>query len=67
MRQSGTGTGAPGAPLPPALPDLPLSAYTNLVTARGLAQLHARREDARSRLDALESGDLLDSRLAGKV
>ena len=59
MRQPGMGDEAAGPP-PPALPDLPLSPYTNLVTARGLAQLHARREDARQRLDALEAGDELE-------
>jgi transcription elongation factor GreB len=59
MRQPGMGDEA-AAPPPPALPDLPLSPYTNLVTARGLAQLHARREDARQRLDALEAGDELE-------
>ena len=59
MRQSGTGDDAAGPP-PPSLPELPLSPYTNLVTARGLAQLHARREDARERLDALEAGEELE-------
>lgn len=42
------------------LPDLPLSPYTNLVTASGLAQLQARQRDARERLEALEPGELLE-------
>ena len=60
MRRPGTGQGTAGEPSPPALPDLPLSPYTNLVTARGLAQLHARQRDARERLEALEPGELLE-------
>ncbi len=36
--------------LPEALPELPISPYTNYVTARGLAQLQARLLDAESRL-----------------
>lgn len=60
MRRPGTGSnGATGRP-PPALPDLPVSPHTNLVTASGLAQLHARREDAQRRLDALEPGEELE-------
>jgi transcription elongation GreA/GreB family factor len=49
---------ATGAP-PPALPELPISPHANLVTASGLAQLQARREDALLRLDALEPADTL--------
>ena len=60
MRTPDAGRGESSIPGAPVLPDLPLSPYTNLVTARGLAQLHARREDARVRLDALESGDDLE-------
>jgi transcription elongation GreA/GreB family factor len=51
----GNRTGMP----PPGLPDLPVSPHTNLVTASGLAQLEARRQDAALRLDALEAGDEL--------
>lgn len=47
---------APPAP-PSGLPELPISPYTNLVTATGMAQLHARRADAEQRLDELEPGD----------
>jgi transcription elongation GreA/GreB family factor len=50
--------GSTGMP-PPALPDLPISPHANLVTASGLAQLQARREDALLRLDTLEAGDTL--------
>lgn len=39
--------------LPEALPELPISPYTNYVTARGMAQLQARLDDAQSRLDQL--------------
>lgn len=59
MERPATGAGAGGAP-PPALPDLPLSPHTNLVTARGLAQLHARRVDAEQRLEALDPAAQLD-------
>lgn len=55
------GEGAAGAgPVPASLPELPLSPYTNLVTARGLAQLHARRDDAEARLEALEPGEEIE-------
>ena len=60
MRRAGTGHEGEQGPPPASLPDLPLSPYTNLVTPGGLAQLHARRDDARARLEALESGDLLE-------
>jgi transcription elongation factor GreB len=45
---------------PPGLPELPVSLHPNLVTASGLAQLQARREDALLRLEALEPGDMLE-------
>ena len=60
MRRLGTGADGAAGKSPPGLPDLPLSPYTNLVTASGLAQLHARREDARRRLDALDPADDLE-------
>jgi transcription elongation factor GreB len=50
---------ATGMP-PPGLPELPISPHANLVTASGLSQLQARREDAALRLDALEAGDMLE-------
>lgn len=57
MRHEHRGEAAP-SPSPRAeLPELPISPYTNLVTANGLAQLHARREAAGEDLDALEPGD----------
>lgn len=39
--------------LPEALPELPISPYTNYVTARGLVKLQARLDDAKSRLAEL--------------
>jgi transcription elongation GreA/GreB family factor len=59
MRAGPDDTGARGALAPPGLPDLPISPHTNLVTARGLAQLQARQQDAALRLDELERGDEL--------
>lgn len=59
MQHPATGSGA-GPPPPPRLPDLPLSPHPNLVTTRGLAQLHARRVDAEQRLAALEPAAQLD-------
>jgi transcription elongation factor GreB len=60
MHQPGTGNGGAASMPPATLPELPVSPYTNLVTARGLAQLHARRADAQQRLDALESGEEIE-------
>jgi len=50
--------GASGTPAP--LPDLPLSPYTNYVTASGLQQLQARLDDARERLLGLDEADELE-------
>ena len=46
--------------LPEALPELPISPYTNYVTARGLAQLRARLEDAEIRLAGLANEAVLE-------
>lgn len=59
MRAGPDDQGGRGAAPPQGLPELPVSPYTNLVTASGLAQLQARRQDAAQRLDAVEPGDQL--------
>lgn len=52
--------------LPEALPELPLSPYTNYVTARGMAQLQARLEDAQTRLERLALDAVLERDYLGR-
>lgn len=52
--------------LPEALPELPISPYTNYVTARGMAQLRARLEDAESRLGELPQEAVLERDYLGR-
>jgi transcription elongation GreA/GreB family factor len=46
--------------LPEALPELPISPYTNYVTARGMAQLQARLDDVEAQLAELGSDAQFD-------
>lgn len=52
--------------LPEALPELPISPYTNYVTARGMAQLQARLDDAQTRLDRLAHDAVLERDYLGR-
>ena len=52
--------------LPEALPELPISPYTNYVTARGMAQLQARMDDAQSRLAQLSEDAILERDYLGR-
>ena len=52
--------------LPEALPELPISPYTNYVTARGMTQLQARLDDAETRLAQLALEAILERDYLGR-
>ena len=65
-KQGGTAVAAAPISLPEALPELPISPYTNYVTARGMAQLQARLADAGSRLEQLPAEAILERDYLGR-